>query len=185
MSPKCKYAPKHAAANTFSAGPRVALCDVLGLPVPGSMRSFNDGTGRDSWVNRSALGANKTPCPSPDWTGGTEGKLNDWGVLPQSSAATGLLKKMATLTETDSSPCWQKLATGIWRQPYEFVQSGTLNLPNIRFNITLPSTTISPKWSLSLKFPTKIQYEFVTSPMRAACRTQFNLIEVMALSTLD
>jgi len=54
----------------------------------------------------------------------------------------------------------------------------------IHLNITLPSTPGSPKWSLSLMFPTKTNYTPLFSPIRATCSVHLILLDFITRKIL-
>jgi len=58
------------------------------------------------------------------------------------------------------------------------------NCQKFHFNITLPSISGSPKWSLSLSFPTKTLYTSLLSPIRATCPAHLILIDFITRKIL-
>ena len=72
--------------------------------------------------------------------------------------------------EPESSlPHSQVPATCPCPEPYRSSPYPTSHFLKIHLNIILPSTPGSPKWSLSLSFPTKTPHTPLISPIRATC----------------
>jgi len=57
------------------------------------------------------------------------------------------------------------------------IHSLTSHFPKIYLNIILPSKPGSPKWSLSLRFPTKTPYTPRLSSIRATCPAHLILLD--------
>jgi len=57
--------------------------------------------------------------------------------------------------------------------------------PKIHPNINLPSTLRSSEWSFPFRFPFKIVYTFLTSPIRATCLAHLIPLDLITLIIFD
>ena len=96
--------------------------------------------------------------------------LTPWSrLLLEKLTGSQLVKKFPTFYGTPKV----HYRTHRWQPPVPIlsqldpVHAPTSHFLKIRLNIILPSTPVSPQWSLSLRFPTKTLYMPLLSPIRA------------------
>jgi len=83
----------------------------------------------------------------------------------------------------NSLPHSQVPATCPYSEPARSSPFPTYHFLKIHFNIILPSTPGSPKWSLSLGFPPKPCIRLSFPPIRATCPAHIIFLEVIARSS--
>jgi hypothetical protein len=75
----------------------------------------------------------------------------------------------------------QEPTTGTYREPHPCGPQFTTLFPKIQFNFIFPSTLGTSECRLRFRFPAKICYEFLISPMHAACSTHLIIFDLITL----
>jgi hypothetical protein len=91
----------------------------------------------------------------------------------------------SVVPEHEGSPCSQDPAAGPYPEPTKLTAHYAFSLLKIHSDSILPSTNRSSQWSLSLGFPTKTFYTFLSSPMHATCPAHLIFLALICLMIFD